>query len=263
MFGFHGDKKVYFNYQYKTSAEYILPYIKGHMNTDRPLHVLEIGCGEAGVLKAFTDIGHQCVGIELGPQRVALAKKYLEKEISEGKISFIIKNIYDIDLEREIGEPFDLIILKDVIEHIHEQERLIPKLRSFLKPGGKIFFAFPPWQMPFGGHQQICSNKLLSKLPWFHLFPAFIYKQILRLFGEKESTIEALLEIKETGITIERFERIVEKDYKVIDKTFYLLNPIYKYKFNLEPRLQMNWISRIPYLRNFLTTAVYYLIESR
>lgn len=263
MFEFHGDKKVYFDYQYKTSKEYILPYVKEHLNSQEKLHVLEIGCGEAGVLKAFTDEDHQCVGIELGPARIEKAKKYLAKEISEGKISFIIKNIYDIDFESEIKEPFDLIILKDVIEHIHEQEKLIPWLKKFLKPEGKIFFGFPPWQMPFGGHQQICKNKLLSKMPWFHLLPAFLYRAVLKMFGEKESMIEALLEIKETGISIERFERIVKKNYNVVEKTFFLVNPIYKYKFKLEPKIQMSWISKLPYLRNYLTSAAYYLIESR
>ncbi len=263
MFEFHGNKKTYFNYQYNTSKEYIVPYVRQHLNENRPLRVLEIGCGEAGVLKAFTEEGHQCVGIELGKSRVELAEKFLEKEISEGKISFITKNIYDIDLEREVGDKFDLIILKDVIEHIHEQERLIPDLRSFLRPGGKIFFAFPPWCMPFGGHQQVCKSKILSKLPYFHLLPATLYKLVLRLFKESNRNIESLMEIKETGISIERFESIVSRNYQIIKKTFFLINPIYKYKFKLQPREQAGWVASLPYLRNFFTTAVYYLIEVR
>ncbi|MEM1318703.1 MAG: class I SAM-dependent methyltransferase [Bacteroidota bacterium] len=263
MFEFHGDKKRYFDYQYKTSKEYILPYVKSHLGKQLPLRVLEIGCGEAGVLKAFTDEGHECVGIELGKSRVELAEKFLEKEISEGKISFITKNIYDIDLEREIGEKFDLIILKDVIEHIHEQERLIPQLRSFLRDGGKIFFAFPPWYMPFGGHQQVCKSKFLSKLPYFHLLPAPLYRLVLRLFGETPRNIESLMEIKETGISIERFESIAKRNYQIIRKTFFLINPIYKYKFKLQPREQWGWVASLPFLRNFFTTAVYYLIEAK
>jgi len=156
-----------------------------------------------------------------------------------------------------------LIILKDVVEHIPDQEKFIPYLKKFLKPGGYVYFGFPPWYMPHGGHQQVCSNKFLSILPWFHLLPTFIYKKFLQLFGENQFTIKELLEIKDTGISIERFERIVQKaNYTIPAKTFYLINPIYRYKFGLQPRKQIKWIAAIPFIRNFFTTCVYYLIKN-
>jgi 2-polyprenyl-3-methyl-5-hydroxy-6-metoxy-1,4-benzoquinol methylase len=62
-------------------------------------------------------------------------------------------------------------LLKDVIEHIHDQPKLIAWMKSYLAPNGTIFFGFPPWQMPFGGHQQLCRNKVLAKLPYYHLLP--------------------------------------------------------------------------------------------
>ncbi len=83
--------------------------------------------------------------------------------------------------------PFDLIILKDVIEHIHDQDAILSRLRNFLKPGGHIFFGFPPWQMPFGGHQQVLAHRLLSRTPYFHLLPVPLYRGILKAFGETPS----------------------------------------------------------------------------
>ena len=48
-----------------------------------------------------------------------------------------------------------------------------------------------------------------------------------------------MIEIKETGISIERFEKIVdETGYKVVNKTHYLINPIYEYKFGWKPKEQ-------------------------
>lgn len=262
MYDFHKDKNVYFHYQYLTSKEYIIPYLEDCMDFNQKLNVLEIGCAEAGVLKAFCDLGHRCTGIELNHERVLLAQKFMEKEVQTGQIRFISKNIHDIDPKADIKGGFDLIILKDVIEHIENQALFISQVRKLLKKGGKIFFAFPPWQMPFGGHQQVCTNKYLAKLPYYHLLPKFIYKGILKLFKEPCYTIKELLEIKATGISIERFEKIIKQnDFKIIKKTFFLFNPIYKYKFGLKPRLQYKLIAKIPYLRNFLTTAVYYLIE--
>jgi hypothetical protein len=71
-----------------------------------------------------------------------------------------------------------------------------------------------------------------------------------------------MVEIKETGISIERFERLSKKNnYSIPLKQFYLINPIYKYKFNLKPRNQLSFLSAIPYFRNYWTSCVYYLIR--
>lgn len=262
MFDFHKDKNTYFNYQYRTSKEYIIPFLQKAFELKPEFKVLEIGCAEAGVLKAFTELGNECVGIELSPSRVALASKFMATEVAEKKVRFIVKDIYDINIEEDIGYTFDLIILKDVIEHIPNQELFLNRLKNFLSPEGKIFFGFPPWQMPFGGHQQICRNKFLSVLPYFHLFPKPIYKSILKLFNEPDTTISGLFKIKDTGISIERFERIIkDENYKLIQKQFFLINPIYTFKFNLKVKKQFSVIAAIPVLRNFLTTCAYYVIS--
>ena len=118
--------------------------------------------------------------------------------------------------------------------------------------------------MPFGGHQQVCNSKFLSLLPWFHLLPVFLYKAILKLFGEPEGTVKELLEIKETGISIERFEKIVNQTgYSIAHERQYLINPIYAWKFGIKPRLQFRWVNHLPFLRNFITTCSYYLIQNK
>ena len=82
----------------------------------------------------------------------------------------MVKDIYQVDIEKDLNGLFDIIVLKDVIEHIHDQAKLIGWMKNFLKPGGIVFFGFPPWYMPFGGHQQMCHSKI-SRLPYIHLLP--------------------------------------------------------------------------------------------
>jgi len=261
MFDFHTDKARYFNMQYQVTKEYVIPFLEGSIDLDKPMNVLEIGCAEAGVLKAFLERGHDCTGIELNDNRVKLARQFFEKEIKENKIRFISRNIYDIDPEKDLRDKFDLIILKDVIEHIHDQNRFMQALKSFLAPNGKVFFGFPPWQMPFGGHQQICQNKYLSKLPYFHLLPKPLYRGILKLGGETEGNIAGLIEIKDTGISIERFQKILkDRSYATLKKELFLFNPIYEYKFNLKPKKQLPVVKGIPIVRNYLSTCAYYLV---
>jgi len=259
MFEFHTDKKRYFEMQEENAEEYVIPFIEKKFSLQPGARVLEIGCGEGGVLAAFIKKGCTGVGVELHAQRLELAQELLKNEIEEGKITFIASDIYKVT-EQELGGRFDLIIMKDVIEHIHDQKKLLQRLHELLLPHGAIFFGFPPWQMPFGGHQQMCRSKL-SKLPYYHLLPRRMYKWILEKFNEPT---EELLEIKDTGISIERFERIVKQtNYKVVHKIHYLINPIYKYKFGWKARKQLPVLRSIPYLRNYFTTCVYYLITQK
>ncbi len=263
-FEFHSDWDRYFNQQYENSRNFVLPFIAHKIELNEHSQVLEIGCGEGGVLKAFTDLGCKVVGVDLSPERVRMAEGFMKAEIQKGLARFVAKNIYDVDFEKDFSHQFDVIILKDSIEHIPDQEKIIDYLKRYLAPHGKIFFGFPPWYMPFGGHQQICKNKLLSKLPYYHLLPAFLYKVILKAGGEQEAVIKELLEIKDTGISIERFKRIIKNTgYRIVSRKHYLINPIYRYKFNLEPKLQFAFIQALPFVRNFFTTCVYYLIETK
>jgi hypothetical protein len=69
------------------------------------------------------------------------------------------------------------------------------------------------------------------------------------------------MDIKRTGISIERFERCLRASHlRVHAKTHYFVNPIYQYKFGLRPRIVWGWLSRLPWIRNFFTTGVYYLV---
>jgi 2-polyprenyl-3-methyl-5-hydroxy-6-metoxy-1,4-benzoquinol methylase len=261
-YAFHEDRNLYFMHQTLTTEKYIIPFIQKQFPINAGKTVLEIGCAEAGVLKAFLDRGCLATGVELAGSKLDTARQLLPDEIQSGRLVLINKNIYEEEFKQQFRGQFDLIVLKDVIEHIPDQQKLLAYLMTFLKPGGVIFFAFPPWYMPFGGHQQMCRNKILSVLPWFHILPAFMYRAILKLFGESAATIEGLLANKRTGISIERFERILDKTgYQILSRKFYLLNPIYEFKFKLKPKEQFSMIAALPYLRDLFTTGVYYLVS--
>jgi SAM-dependent methyltransferase len=258
MFEFHADRKRYFDIQRENALKYVIPFIEEKVPVKPGQRVLEIGCGEAGVLLAFLEKGCVGVGVELDSPRLVHAAEWTKEYVDAGKVRYIDKDIYKVDVEKELGGKFDIIILKDVIEHIHDQAKLIAEMKRLLQPNGVIFFGFPPWQMPFGGHQQMCHGKWLSKLPWYHLLPRGLYRYILKRNGEP---VDALLEIRDTRISIEKFERIAKKTgYKISLKRHYLFNPIYEYKFGWKAREQFPIIRNIPWLRNFVTTCVYYLI---
>ena len=258
----HLNKKKYFEEQSNTTLRYVIPFIEDVFAIEKGIDVLEIGCGHGGNLKPFLDAGCNVTGIDIIDDHVALARESYKDHPYSRNLRLISGDIYLVK-EGELPQ-FDLIVMKDVIEHIHNQERFMGYVKGFLKPGGRMFIAFPPWRMPFGGHQQVCESRLLSVAPYIHLFPDPVYRFILHSFGERETRIAELLEVKSTGLSIERFRTIVAKEKFEVEKVqLYLVNPNYEIKFRLKPRVQFPAFTSLPYFRDFLTTCCYYLIRKR
>lgn len=252
---------IYFREQAECTRKYVIPYIEQVVSISPEFRVLEIGCGEGGNIEPFLDLGCQCVGVDIDVVQLENAKKYLSSHPGFERVTFIANDINKVSSE-DIG-CFDLIILRDVIEHIPNQEQFMHRLKNFMHDDTIVFFGFPVWCNPFGGHHQICRNKWLSHTPWLHLLPNCLYSKVLQWGGESVSTIKALLEIKATGISLHRFERIIHKEqYKVLQHTHYLINPNYEIKFGLRPCVLPKWL-QIPYLSDFYTTAMYYLIKKQ
>lgn len=257
---FHGDAPLKFQHQYLVTRDYIMPFIDVAFPIKSGMQVLEIGCGEGGVLKAFAERGCICTGMDLSETKIEHGKELLKEEVTAGLMHLFCANIYDQATMDKFRGQFDLIVLKDTIEHIPDQEKVMAHLPVFLKEGGKMFFAFPPWRMPFGGHQQTAVTKK-GKRPWMHLLSRAGYEKYLRNAGESQGTIDSLMEIYDTRISIGRFEKILNSNnYKVVRKRFYLINPIYRFKFKLTPREQFPVLKSIPWLRDFYTTTSYYLL---
>lgn len=253
------NREKYFQEQNFTTENYVIPFISDSVNIAPGLSIAEIGCGEGGNLKPFLELGCRAVGIDLAENKIANAEKFYSAYPYRGNLTLIADDVYNID--PGVMDPFDIIMIRDTLEHIHDQQRFLRHLKKFIKPSGKIFLAFPPWHMPFGGHQQMCQSTFLNKLPYFHLLPKLLYKGLLKLFGEKESKIKDLLEIKETGISVRSFKKITKEEKFIIEKeNFYLINPNYKVKFNLNPKLLPKFLN-IPFIRDFFTTTYYCLIS--
>lgn len=255
------NKPKYFEIQYLNSKNSILPFVKDYFEPKEGTHVMEIGSAEGGVLKAFIERGSKCLGVELNESRVKLANEFQKEDVDKGNISFVAQDIYDFN-DKEVEHKFNLVILKDVIEHIHNQERFMKEVEKFLAHDGKIFFGFPSWRMPYGGHQQIAKSKIASKLPYYHILPKFIYKGMLKMFGEDDGMIADLLEIKDTRISTKRFEKLCKiNGYSILKKTKYFVAPIYEYKFGYKTKKLWNWVGAIPWINDFFTFQSYYVVE--
>ncbi|HYW97319.1 MAG TPA: class I SAM-dependent methyltransferase [Bacteroidales bacterium] len=255
---FHRDK--YFEEQAYTSKHYVIPFIEEVMKLDPGMEVLEIGCGEGGNLRPFLEIGLKATGVDLLESKIENAKKIYRNYSHKNNLTLVCEDIYDVG--DRFDHRFDVIIMRDVLEHIHNHEKFLHYVKRFLKPRGKFFLGFPPWQNPFGGHQQMCQSRLLSKTPFLHLLPGKLYPATMKLFGEAPGNIINLLEIRDTRITIEKFRKLIRlENYQVKKEVFWFINPNYEIKFRLKPRKQSRLISSLPFFRNFMITTCYYVLE--
>ena len=85
----HLDSKLRFTQQVENSQAYVLAFINETKTIQAGLKVLEIGCGEGGVLKPFIDSGCLCVGVDLDQIRIDIANEYFANDISQAKVQFI------------------------------------------------------------------------------------------------------------------------------------------------------------------------------
>lgn len=255
------DRKQYFEELARTSSGYYFPYVSRFLSPGPGVNVLEIGCGEGGNLVPFARAGCPVKGVDISRKKIENARIFFGELGLEG--DFECTDILESSLAEE---KYDLVIVKDVIEHIEPDYKgvLMAKIKNILKPGGVVFIGFPAWQMPFGGHQQICSGRFCSHLPWIHLLPSVLYRGMLRLSGETDETVSELMSIRRSKVTVESFESLCARSgFRIADRELWLVNPHYKVKFGLRPGRLSRWISGIPRLRNFFSTSCHYILEAR
>lgn len=142
----------------KWKSHYISEYARGHFVRDT-LHrfvpdfqlaganVLDVGCGDAGVLIALAEAGATAVGVEPWARSVERGRIRAEEHGVE------------VALQEAVAESlpfpdatFDLVILDNVLEHVEDRERSLSEIHRVLAPGGLLYLVTPK---PFALHSLV------------------------------------------------------------------------------------------------------------
>lgn len=257
------DRERYYTELAQTSEEFIIPYIERFHKLSCEDTVLEIGCGEGGLLSPFATRNCQITGVDISKGKIDNATSFFKKRQLPGR--FFVNNILEDNIDIT-GKAFDIIIAHDIIEHIEPESkrRFMDMVDRYTTRDGIVYFGFPAWQMPFGGHQQTCSKTISSKTPFTHLLSLKTYQAFLRKCGENEGKIAELTSIYRSRMTIEKFESLCsETGFEILDRTLWLINPHYKAKFNFVPLKLPFFISAIPHVRNLFSTSCFYILKRK
>ncbi len=227
------------------------------LSTQKGKRVFEVGTAEGGVLKYFSGENHNCCGLELNDNRFGNSVILNQGQ----KINFFHGDITDLNsFACNEAESFDVIIMRDVIEHIanDQKEKALKNIYYLLKRKQKCFISFPPKYSPFAGHQQNLKS-IFGRLPYVFLLPNFLYYKYLNLLNLSPDTIDNLLETKESRLSINNFEKMIARvGFRIVKKEFYFIRPCHEYRFNWN-RLRLPFRNLLIVQEIFTTGAIYYL----
>lgn len=233
----------HFYEQKEFTSKYLLPYFQKNINDFETKKVLEIGCAEGGLLEDMEANGNYAVGIELSEERAAIAK-----EINP-QLKVIVGDVTDLNLPKKLNEKFDLIIMREVIEHVMDKTAAFDNLNALLKDNGYLFISFPPKRSPFAGHQQI-GKSFLKAIPYLHVLPKPLLKTVAKMFRESDGYIDEIKMHFSTGCTIKEFEKQSARvKLQSIIKELYFFRPIYALRFGL-PKIKL---PNIPIVREYIS----------
>jgi SAM-dependent methyltransferase len=256
-----GDWDDYYRqYQETLANRYLIPRLSSWGIALSGLRVLEVGCGDGGCGAAFYKAGARVVMMDVDERLVAIAKAANARQKLD--IPTFAGDVFDANAEFYRGEPFDIVLFRDVMEHLEDPAEALRVVGRHLRPTGHVFVVFPPYYSPFGAHQQIAPRKTFAgipynKFPYIQMLPK---RWFLRIASGDTPANREVMRLRDVRLTVKKFERAVTEAAYTIDKRkMYLSRPTFALRYGL-PVIPAPLIGNIPLLREMMVTAAYYLL---
>ncbi len=250
--GFETWEDYYRHYQYLLAKEYYLPLLAKWGFEPKGRKILDVGCGDGGFVSAFADQGAFCTGVEIRdfPWRYA------------AKLTFVVDDITSHDAHERLGSDFDLIILRDVIEHIPIARKLnfLLSLRKFANTNTRVLITFPPFYSPFGLHQQTLLKSFARYLPFLGWLPEPALKLFCRGCRESHVDIAKVLEIKNCRMTIGGFKSLLKQcELQPVREKYFTIRPSHEIRYGW--RMLPSLIGNVPLLCEIFVLGTVYLLK--
>jgi len=249
---FSNWREYYWAYQNTLAKEYYIPLLGEWDFQINGIKVLDIGCGNGGFTEAFGEAGASITGVEI--------KSFNWK--GHPNVQYLVQDITADNAVEKLGVDFELIILRDVIEHIPLNEKLnfFKSALKFGSPDAKFLVTFPPFYSPFGIHQQTFLKTFLRKIPYLSWKPLWALKPLLKIIGENEEAISNIQEIHKCRMTLRRFELLVNKlNLGVVQEKSFLIRPSHEIRYGWKTREFKGQL--FTGFRELVTLGVVYLLK--
>ncbi|MHA1632461.1 MAG: class I SAM-dependent methyltransferase [Candidatus Freyarchaeota archaeon] len=156
-----GSKKLYELYRIYTflgvkRGELLLDLLERFSPT-RGRFFLDVGCGAGGLAIAFTKRSLATVAFDVDPRYLEVARVWGEEEGVE--LNLLLASGENMPFR---GGSFDFVACSDLIEHVHNPDKLAEEVARVLRSGGFLYLT--------------CPNRISPRLVWrdnHYLLPFF------------------------------------------------------------------------------------------
>lgn len=111
-----------------------------HLSVDKPLRILDAGCGFGQLGLGLASLGHALVLNDLSEKMLLEARKAFAQQQSESEVEFLHRPVQSLSVEK-LGQ-FDLVLFHAVLEWLAQPKQTLQKLLGLIKPGGHLSLLF-------------------------------------------------------------------------------------------------------------------------
>lgn len=243
----------YFEYERVIARDHLVPWLMAHGALPETGRVLDVGCGYGGTLAALKQARPRlkATGIDLDGSMTSAGQARLDGAAQLECADFFAWS----------GGRYDLVLMRDVLEHVRRPEEALSRAASMLSDGGRLFVSFAPFYGPFGGHQHNASGPFAA-VPWLQALPEPLFRRLLPIAGNSYKVRSELQQDMDsvliTRLSVRQFMRGVKGAGLVVRaQEAYLSRPDYRAKFGL-PTLRL---PSMPLCHEVLATGIEVLLS--
>jgi len=175
--------------------EIILRYLDARLPLPPSARVLDVGCGTGAILESFSR-RYKAFGTDTAPQAIEFCRERGLTQLHLGTLDMYPSS-----------EPFDLITMLDMLEHVEDDGALLRTGRGLLRAGGHILIAVPAFPSLWSKHDEILHHKrrytrsglrglvdragfTVEHLTFFNFFlfpPAWLKRVVARITGSEKA----------------------------------------------------------------------------
>jgi ubiquinone/menaquinone biosynthesis C-methylase UbiE len=133
-------------------------FLKDHAPEERPLRILDAGCGTGGLLDVLAQWPDaEVTGVDFAPEALSFCRQ-------RGHHRLVGSDLTVLPFR---SESFDVVTALDVLEHVPNDARALDEIFRVLRPGGILVASVPAYQFLWGPHDEALHHCRRYTAPQF------------------------------------------------------------------------------------------------
>lgn len=133
-------------------------FLKDHAPEERPLRILDAGCGTGGLLDVLSQWPDaEVTGVDFAPEALSFCRQ-------RGHSRLVGSDLTVLPFR---SDSFEVVTALDVLEHVQNDGRALDEIFRVLRPGGILVASVPAYQFLWGPHDMALHHCRRYSAPQF------------------------------------------------------------------------------------------------